>query len=432
MHKKKRVVVTGVGPLCSLGKGKREVFEGIKNFNTNVRLSKMYFNNEYLLSFYKHNLKYFNIGKFNIDKKKLNDLEEWKEGEQLNDLNYLIACIKLALDDSGIEYSKNKNNIGLVATHENPGLEHFLSKIINSYLSCPKGKRISKKSIFNKFYESFDKAAYDLQTFMVLFHIAKIFDLHGFSLFINNACASGLFALESAFQIIKSGKCDIVVVAGADCPGVYKYLWLEKMGLYARDGKIKPFAINRNGFVFGEGGAALILEDFEHAIKRKACIYAEFLSSGFALDSWKVALPNVSENFYFDAIIKSLREGMISSCEIDLINTHGVGTGIIDQYEAKTLTDIFSQNFKRPFVTALKPYVGHNLGGCALLEIVLLLIALENNFVPPVLNTEEVDPKLKINIVTEGFYSKKINTILKIACGFGGYNGSIVLKRKIK
>ncbi|MDP2939985.1 MAG: beta-ketoacyl synthase N-terminal-like domain-containing protein [Candidatus Omnitrophota bacterium] len=431
MIKNKRVVITGVGLLCSLGKDKKEICENIHSARTNIELEKAYFDNQYLTSFYKHKIKNFNIRKVGIDSARLLEMIEWKEGEEINDLYFLIASIKLALDDSRIKY-KNEDNVGLVITHENPGLEPFLSKIIsNSFEILKNNKTISKVDFFKKIYELCDRSAYDLQTFMFLFHIAKLFNIHGFSLYINNACASGLFALETASQIIKSGKNKIVIVAGSDCPGVYKYLWLNEIGLYAKDGKIKPFAKNRNGFIFGDGGAALILEDLEYATKRNAHIYAEYLGGGFSLESWKVTVPNISQNFYRDAIIKSLKQSRIKPKEIDLINAHGAGTNIIDQYEAKAMTDIFGKNFKKPFITAFKPYVGHNLGGCALLESAMLLFLLGNNFIPPVLNCDEVDPKLKINIVRKEIYSNKISIALKLSCGFGGYDGAVIFRKEI-
>lgn len=431
MVRSKRVVITGVGPLCSIGEGKAEVWESIKNARTKVELEKVYLDDQYLVSFYKHKISNFDIRKFRIDNSRINEIKQWKEGEEITDLYFLLASIKLALDDSCIKF-ENEDNVGLIITHENPGLEPFLSKIIkNSFEIFKTNKNITKKNFFKRIYRLCDRSAYDLQTFMFLFHVAKIFNIHGFSLYINNACASGLFALEAASQIIKSGRNKAVIVAGSDYPGVYKYIWLNEIGLYAKDGKIKPFAKNSNGFIFGDGGAALILEDLEYARKRKAHIYAEYVGGGFSLENWKVTLPNVSQNFYKNAIAQSLKQSKIKPEQIDLINAHGVGTNIIDQYEARAITDIFGQKFERPFISAFKPYVGHNLGSCALLESAILLLALENNFVPPILNCDEVNPMLRIKIAKEGIYSNKTNIALKISCGFGGYDGAVVFRKEI-
>ena len=429
MSENKRVVVTGVGPLCSIGQGKDEVFNSLVNAKTNIELEKAYIGDQYIGSFYKHKIKDFDINSFGIDKQRLNEIKDWKEDEEITDLYFLLASIKLALVDSKVDF-KGSTEIGLVVTHENPGLEQFISKVIdNSFEIAKANQEITKKDFFNKIYEVCNRSAYDLQTFMFLFHSAKTFNLHGFSLFVNNACASGLFAIETAVQTIKAGKNKIVVVAGSDYPGIYKHIWLGGLGLCTKDGKIKPFAENRDGFIFGDGGAAIVLEDYDHAISRKAHIYSEYLGGGFTLESWKVTLPAVGDSFYREAILKSLKESRIKPDDVDVINAHGAGTGIIDQYEARAITDIFGENFEKPFITTLKPYIGHNLGSCALLEIVIQLIALEKNFIPPVLNCDEVDPKLKIKVVKERVYSEDIKTVLKITCGFGGYDGAVVFKR---
>ncbi|MBI4682503.1 MAG: hypothetical protein HY757_05300 [Nitrospirae bacterium] len=429
MNKDKRIVVTGLGPICSIGQGKSEVWDSLVNSRTNVVLDKVYIGDEYIDSFYKHKINNFDINNSGINKDRLKEIKDWKEGEDITDLYFVLAAIKLALDDGHVDCNDGQD-IGLVITHENPGLEHFMTKVIDSSFDIAKAANgITKKQFFKKIYEICDRSAYDLQTFMFLFHAAKTFNLHGFSLFINNACASGLYALETAVQTIKSGKNKIVIVAGSDYPGIYKHIWLGDIGLCTKDGRIKPFAKNRDGFIFGDGGAALVLEDYDHAIERKAHIYAEYLGGGFALESWKVTLPAVADTFYRDAIYKSLIASQVRPEDIDVINAHGAGTGVSDQYEAKAITGIFGENFEKPYLTTLKPFVGHNLGSCALLEVVLQLIALEKNFVPPVLNCDEVDPKLNIKVLKEGIYLKRINTILKIASGFGGYDGAVVFRK---
>jgi 3-oxoacyl-[acyl-carrier-protein] synthase II len=431
MFNNRRIVVTGLAPLCSIGQGKNEVWDSLINSRTNVEIENGYIGDQCIGSFYKHKIKDFDINTFGIASDRLNEINDWKEGEEITDLFFILAAMKLALDDSSID-SRYCDEIGLIVTHENPGIEQFLSKIIDGAFGIAKTEKdISKKHFFEQIYEICDRSAYDLQTFMLLFHAAKTFNLHGYSLFVNNACASGLFAMETAAQTIKSGKNKIAIIAGSDYPGIYKHIWLSNIGLCTEDGKIKPFAKNRNGFIFGDGGAAIVFEDYDHAVERNAHIYAEYLGGGFALEGWKVTLPAVGDDFYREAILKAFKESGVTPGDIDVVNAHGAGTVIIDQYEARAMTDIFGKYFKKPFVTTLKPFVGHNLGSCALLETVIQLIALEEGFIPPVLNCDEVDPKLEMNVVQEGFYAKNINTLLKIAAGFGGYDGAVVFRKGV-
>jgi 3-oxoacyl-[acyl-carrier-protein] synthase II len=170
------------------------------------------------------------------------------------------------------------------------------------------------------------------------------------------------------------------------------------------------------------------LEDLDSAIKRKAHIYAEYLSGGFHLEGWKVAIPGITGDSYKIAIETAIKESKVNREDIDLIIPHGVGTKVTDAYEAKAITDVFGKNPKKPVITVFKPYIGHNLGSTALLETVILLLALEKNVIPPTLNCNEVDPKLSIVLVRE-LTKAKLKTVMKIACGFAGYNASAVFRK---
>jgi 3-oxoacyl-(acyl-carrier-protein) synthase len=278
MAGEKRVVVTGIGPLTPIGIGKELLWNNLLMGKTNVKLEEFFVDGELWDKFYLHKIENFDIGKFGIDHNLLEEIKIWKEGKEVIDLYYLMAAVKLALDDSKLEYDLEDNNIGCVITHENAGLEQYFTEIINGSFDALNDQVVTKKGFSEKLYDVSSKSSYDLQTFMVLYHILKVFGIHGYSLFINNACSSGLYALETASQIIKSGRCSVVVVAAADYPRIYKYLWFKKLNMYAQDGQIKPFAKDSNGFVFGDGGVGLVLEDLEHALKRKTKIYAEYLN----------------------------------------------------------------------------------------------------------------------------------------------------------
>ena len=142
-----------------------------------------------------------------------------------------------------------------------------------------------------------------------------------------------------------------------------------------QDGLIKPFAIDRKGFVFGDGGTGIVLEDLHSALERKAPIYAEYLGGGFCLESWKVTIPNLISDFYTNTILEALQKAKIKRNEIDLLIPHGVGTTVADAHEAKAITNVFGYFPNKPLITAFKPYVGHTLGNSALLELVISILA---------------------------------------------------------
>ncbi len=443
MKNGKRTVITGVAPLCSLGIGKEALWDAVVKGRTHVVEDRFLMGDELSEPFYFHKMDDdFDISSFGFDAKTLQWITEWKQGYIDMDLMYLAAAVKLAITDSGLKYDSGNNDIGLVLTHENPGLENFFERVasltydymqnesaVGGHSSKKMAQKINKKDVLGHVYSQCEILGYDMQTFMYLFFVAKLFSIHGFSLFLNNACASGLYALEIARQQILLGRCPAVIVAGADRPRMaYKHLWFKNNNLYATDGLIKPFCKNRNGFVFGDASTGLVLEDYEHAKARGASIYGEYLGGGFNLECGKVTLPDVTQDYYKRCIETAINDSGVSKDKIDLIVPHGIGTSITDLHEARTISTSFANLSEPPLVTAFKPYFGHNLGGCALLETVLLLLAMKHDYVPRTLNCEPVDPKINLNLAVRSV-SKPLRTVMKMSCGFAGYNGVSILRK---
>lgn len=424
-----RVVITGVGPVSSVGVGKENFWEGIIGKKTNVRLKKVMIDGKLWGEFYTHAIENFEMKNFDFDKNKIEEIMQWKEKEEIIDLNYFIVAIKLALQDSGLKYDAKKNDISLVLAHENLGIMPFGLKVSNlAYEFLQKKEKFHKRDFFDTFYKLFLKSGYELQTFTSLFHVARLFNIHNYSLFINNACASGLYAIEAGAQIIRSGYAKNVVVASSDYSDIYKYFWFHKLGIYSPDGVIRPFCKDCNGLVFGDGGASIILEDLEHAKKRKSKIYAEYLGGGFDLEGWKMTFPKIGSDSYKNAIRMAFKKSKIKISDVDFLCPHGVGARMIDCYEAKAMTDIFGKDVRRPLITTFKPYFGHNLGCSALLETIALLISLDENIIPPSLNIDCLNPKLNINLVDQEVKCN-LKIAMKICCAFAGYNAASIFKK---
>ncbi len=445
MKNEKRTVITGIAPLCSIGIGKEALWDAVVKERTHVVEDRFLMGDELSEAFYFHRMDGFDISSFGFNVRTLEWITQWKQGYTDMDLMYLAAAVKLAITDSRLKYDPEHNDVGLVLTHENPGLENLFERVASltyDYLQNGGGagshssakkmvQKIEKKDALEYVYSQCEILGYDTQTFMYLFFVAKLFSIHGFSLFLNNACASGLYALEVARQQILLGRCPAVIVAGADRPRMaYKHLWFKNNNLYARDGLIKPFCRDRDGFVFGDAATGLVLEDYEHAKARGASIYGEYLGGGFNLECGKVTLPDVTTDYYKRCIETAIINSGVNKDKIDLIVPHGIGTSITDLHEARTILTSFASVSEPPLVTAFKPYFGHNLGGCALLETVLLLLAMNHDYVPRTLNCEPLDPKIKLNLAVKSV-SKPLQTAMKMACGFAGYNG-VGIFRKVK
>jgi len=284
---------------------------------------------------------------------------------------------------------------------------------------------------FKSVYASCERTGYDVQTFVDLHQIAKLFKIKGYSLFVNNACASGHYAIEAANSLIQSGLIDVAVVASVDSPDIYKYLYFKNLGLYSENGTISPFSEKANGLIFGEGGAAIVLESIENFHERKTNkIYCEYLGGGFDLENWKITAPQPGSESYKNAIMKSIKVAGIEKEDIDLICPHGTAIKITDYYEANALDQLFGR-VKSIDYTCLKPYIGHTLGSSALLETVILIKAMSDNKIPKTVNFDNRAHKININLVVEN-KRKKLNIIMKTCAAFAGFNSSIILKKEDK
>ncbi|HOD12121.1 MAG TPA: beta-ketoacyl synthase N-terminal-like domain-containing protein [Candidatus Omnitrophota bacterium] len=428
-NNRKKVVVTGLGPITSVGIGADALWQSLFEGKTDIVEHKHILSGELIDTFPLHMIQSFNLDDFKIPENGLKSIRDWKKDAIDRELSLFLASIKVALDDSKIKNSYRKD-IGFVFTQEMPGVEDFFEKVIIKTINFSRtGKKMTHKNVSEYLYEACEAQGYDLQTFMYIYFALKCFGCHGYSLFINNACASGSYAIEEAARIIRSGHQKIIIVSGGDSPiKSFKYNWFKKRGLYSSDGLVRPFCRNSNGIVFGEGVSSLVLEDFDHAKKREAKIYAEYLGGGFSQEAWKVTLPNITENFYLSAFQKGLKESKVDISEIDFVNAHGVGIKITDNYEARTIKKVFSRLKNKPLVTAFKPYIGHNLGGSSLIESVISILCLKNNCILPTLNTEDYDENLGINLAREKV-EKDLRIFAKMSCGFAGFN-SVIFFRK--
>lgn len=425
MDASQRIVITGLAPICGAGVGQYEVWDNILGKKLGLNLKRVVINGKKIDEYYQHSVRKIELSDFIKNRNKLSELKEWRRGAESSDLNFMLASIQLAIKDSKLPIDRH---VGLLISHENPGLEDLVIKLALESHGIKSSCRKNFVNYFRKLYELTERDAYETQSFMMLYHVSKIFNIQGYSLVINNACSSGLYAIEAASQSIRSGLSGAMIIAASDFPQIFKQMWLRNMGLYAKDGKIKPFAKNRDGFVLGEGATAIIVESYESAQKRKARIYAEYLGGHFLLEAWKVSLPAVNERFYQETMINALEKCHLKTGNIDLIGAHGLGTQVGDRYESNAISEVFGE--RTPPVVAFKPYVGHSLGCSALIETTLLIMSMYNKIVPPIINCGNIDERLYINIVRERMNLSDKCLALKISHSFGGYLAAIVLSTK--
>ncbi len=423
----RRVGITGVGALTGYGRGAPALWQGLASGASAVREHRARLGHGAWVS--------YRMASLREDMAALArtlPAREFVENNRLDldpDLIAIADCVAQALKDSGLRFERDRNDVGLVVTHESPGL----ARHVKGFFRWGEMARawLRSKSRFNPpefLYEQQSESIYRLHSFLYIHYLSAIFGMHGFTLFNNNACASGAFALAVAADRVRSGEAPAVVVAGGDLPeDGTKYRWFQDLGLYSERGECRPFSARRDGMVLGSGAAALVLEDLDAARAAGRRVYAEWRGGGFTSDGWKVTLPDVTGDRYAEAIRKALRSARVGPERVDLIVPHGVGTGLYDRFEALSLAAIFGGDGGRwPTVMPLKGALGHTLGGCALVECAASLLAVREGRVPAAALCEEPDPALPLSGLRDGELPRSW-VLLKCTNGFAGQNGAFVL-----
>jgi 3-oxoacyl-(acyl-carrier-protein) synthase len=419
----RRVVVTGVGVVSAAGCGIETVWNRLRSDPPVPDLHRGPAPTEQV-RFPVYRAPSYRLGDLGVPGRCL----AWLEDEGLagiRDLEHLLGSTALALHDAGLplDCSREDPRAAVVVGNESPGFEQLSQALFRLGLDGPVPADPEER------YDGLAERFFQLNTFLLPYYLARAFRLEGLALFVNSACTSGLNALDVAAQEIRCGRSRVAVAAAADDPvSVAKFLWFDRQGLYSREGRIRPFDPAQSGTVFGDGGAALVLEDLESALRRGARIYAEYLGAGFAQDGWKIAVPSPVKASAVEAIRRALGEAGVEAGSVDLVVPHGVGTSASDQYEAMVLHRVFGGSSPWPAVTALKPFVGHNLGGSALLDLAILLAGVARGVVPPTLGHEAPLPRNPVPLV-RAWEERRIDIALKLTCGFAGFYGAAVFRR---
>lgn len=346
------------------------------------------------------------------------------------DLVVIADSVREALADAALEFDPEENDVGLIVTHESPGLADHLQgffrwgEMARAWL----GSR-ARFNLPEFLYRQKSDSVYRLHSFLYVHYLAALFRFHGFSLYNNNACASGAFALAVAADRIASGDAPAVVVTGGDVPeDGTKYRWFRDAGLYSATGDCRPFRSGRDGLVLGSGAAAVVLEDLERARAEGKKIYAEWLGGGFTSEGWKVTMPDVQSDRYSAAIERGMRLAEVQPEDVTLITPHGVGASMLDHFEAESLAEVFSGDGALwPPLLTVKAALGHTLGGCVLVELVASILALESRLLPPVIRCADPDSSLPFGPQREEELPDRW-VLLKCTNGFAGQNSAVVLR----
>lgn len=263
----------------------------------------------------------------------------------------------------------------------------------------------------------------------ITMNLSTIFKLRGINMTVSAACASGSHSIGFGYNLIKSGMQDIIICGGAQEINKYAMGSFDGLGVFSPDEAVpakasRPFDASRNGLVPSGGGATLILESYESAVKRGAPILGEIIGYGFSSNGGHISTPNVEGPAR--AMRKALEQAGIKPEEIDYINAHATSTPVGDGNEAKAIYEIFGS---KPYVSSTKSLTGHECWMAGASEVIYSMLMMQNSFIAPNINFENPDEdSAKLNIAGNTI-NKEINIFLSNSFGFGGTNSALIIKK---
>jgi 3-oxoacyl-[acyl-carrier-protein] synthase II len=258
--------------------------------------------------------------------------------------------------------------------------------------------------------------------------VAIELDVHGPCLMIPTACAAGNYAIGYGFDLIRSGRADLMLAGGADAFSRITYMGFARLGAIAPE-RCQPFDRNRKGMVPGEGAAILVLEPLEAAKARGARIYAEVLGYGVSCDSHHMTAAHPQGDGAIRAMSAAMNESRVGIKDIDYISAHGTGTPTNDRVESIAVRTLFAARAAEVPMSSIKSMIGHTMGAASAIEAAACAMAVDSGWVPPTMNYEEPDPECDLDYVPNQARKIDPRIILNNAYAFGGNNASLCLSR---
>ncbi|MFM7387017.1 MAG: beta-ketoacyl-[acyl-carrier-protein] synthase family protein, partial [Bacteroidota bacterium] len=268
-------------------------------------------------------------------------------------------------------------------------------------------------------------------------HISIKYGFRGPNYVTVSACASSNNALIDAFNLIRLGKADAIVSGGSEAAvnemgmGGFNALKALSTRNESPETASRPFDLDRDGFVLGEGAGALILEEYEHAKRRGATIYAEIVGGGMSGDAHHITAPHPEGLGARNTMIAALEDAEISPDKIDYINVHGTSTPLGDVAEIKAIQAVFGEHAYQLNISSTKSMTGHLLGAAGAIEAIACIMALRNDTVPPTINHVTPDPEIdpKMNLTLNKAQERPLRFAMSNTFGFGGHNTSVIFKK---
>jgi 3-oxoacyl-[acyl-carrier-protein] synthase II len=411
----KRVVVTGLGALTPIGNTLPEYWDGLKNGKSGAAAITRFDATKFKTKF-ACEVKNFDIGNF-MDRKEARKMDPFTQ--------YAMVVVDEAIKDSNLPLTElNPNRIGVIWGSGIGGLLTFQEEV----KTYAKGDGTPR---FNPFF--IPKMIPDLSAG----HISIKYGFRGPNYVTVSACASSTNALYDAFTYLRLGKADVIVSGGSEAAvceagmGGFNALRALSERNDSPQTASRPYDKDRDGFVLGEGAGALILEEYEHAKKRGAKIYAEVIGGGMSADAYHITAPHPDGAGIIQVMHNALEDAEIKPEQVDYVNTHGTSTPLGDLGEIKAIQKVFGEHAYKMNISSTKSMTGHLLGAAGAIEALACILAIQQSVVPPTINHFTDDPELdpKLNMTFNKAQQRPVNIALSNTFGFGGHNVSIILKK---
>lgn len=411
----KRVVVTGLGALTPIGNNVQEYWEGLVNGKSGSA-PITYFDTSKFKTKFACELKNYNPEDY-FDRKEVRRLDRFAQ--------YALISSDEAIADSGIDLNQvDKFRVGVIWGAGIGGLQTFQDEVQNFV----EGDGTPR---FNPFF--IPKMIADIAPG----HISIKHGFMGPNYTTVSACASAANALIDALNYIRLGTCDVIVTGGSEAAvtiagmGGFNAMHALSTRNDSPETASRPFDATRDGFVLGEGAGALILEEYEHAKKRGAKIYAEVIGGGMSSDAHHMTAPHPEGIGVERVMVNCLNDAGISSDEVDAINTHGTSTPLGDVAELKAISKIFGKHANDININSTKSMTGHLLGAAGAIEAIASILAITHGIVPPTINHSTVDENIdpSLNLTLNKAQKREVNVAMSNTFGFGGHNACILFKK---
>ena len=411
----RRVVVTGIGALTPIGNNLQEYWEGLINGKSGAAPITL-FNAESFKTNFACEVKEFNPTDF-LDRKEARKLDRFCQ--------FAMVTAAEAIEKSKIDVEAiNSDRAGVVWGSGIGGMDTFFSECVN----FGTGNGTPR---FNPFF--IPKLISDIPAG----HISIKYGFRGPNFTTVSACASSTNALIDAFNYIKWNKADVFIAGGSEAcvyePGIGGFNAM--MALSTRNNSPKtasrPFDKDRDGFVMGEGAGALVLEEYEHAKKRGATIYAEVVGGGLTADAHHITAPHPDGLGACNVMRLAIEDAALNASAIDYINVHGTSTPLGDIAETKAIKSLFGEHAYNLNISSTKSMTGHLLGAAGVIEAIACVMAVKEDIVPPTINHKTEDPEIdnNLNLTLNKAERRTVNYALSNTFGFGGHNASLLLKK---